>query len=57
MKEAYTKRTVQKTAQTIKDAVYELSKKSIANMLNYDVQNKIVKDCLDELDRINEVRF
>ena len=31
--------------------------KSIANMLNYDVQNKIVKDCLDELDRINEVRF
>ena len=57
MKESYSEKIILKTAKNINDAVYELSKRSIINMLNYDIQNKITKDCLDELDKMNEVKF
>ena len=57
MKAPYSEKIILKTAKNINDAVYELSKRSIINMLNYDIQNKITKDCLDELDKMNEVKF
>ena len=52
-KEILCKRKVQKTTEEIQKTVLELSKQTIKNMLNEDVQIQLIKTSLEELDKID----
>lgn len=50
-------RKLQKTTNEIQNAVYQVSIDTIKTMLNDDIQNKIISNCLDEFDKIGEVKW
>jgi len=56
-KEVLIGRIKEKTANDIKEAVYKLSQDVIKENMNDEIQFNSIKNALDELDKIGEVKF
>ncbi len=51
LKSSYLEQTKEKTAKDINDAVYLLSLETVVDMMNDELQIKIINEALDELDK------